>query len=486
MSIQNSDTIRKDDALAPMDINLREELENRIRFETLISDISARFVRLPSSEVDGEIERALKQLLVFFDVDVCVMLGVRENEEFAWVTHACYAEGIEPVSKEINLAKLFPWAYEMLIVKGLPISVRRLTELPPEAEQDRLSCLAMGFKSYMTIPLFCAQGVRYVLTIRSLHNERDWPNEFLPRLNLLGEIFVNALERRNADQALRESESRLNLAADSAGAGLWILDIATGVFWLTDKTRELFSFPSDREINFDYFLNIVHPDDREQIRQAIDQTRQSKEKISVQYRIIRPDGNIRWMVSHGRIHSGDSEETNRLMGVSIDITERKRAEKELEERLQFERLLTDLSAGFINSPADQVDRGIENAQRRICECLELDVSALWQFSVENPRFLTLTHIYRSLGGPPLPEPMDAQEYFPWCQKQLIAGQLIILSSIEDAPAEAARDRETWRHLGIKTTLTIPLAAGGGPTFGAVSFNDMNERAAVDGTTRQTV
>ena len=94
------------------------------------------------------------------------MLGVREDKEFAWVTHACYAEGIEPVSKEINLAELFPWAYEKLIVKGLPVSVGRLTELPPEAEQDRLSCLAMGIKSYLTIPLFCTQGIRYVLTIQ--------------------------------------------------------------------------------------------------------------------------------------------------------------------------------------------------------------------------------------------------------------------------------------------------------------------------------
>ena len=71
MSIQNSDTIRKDSAVGQMDIDLRAELENRIRFETLISDISARFVRLPSSEVDGEIERALKQVLDFFDVDRC-------------------------------------------------------------------------------------------------------------------------------------------------------------------------------------------------------------------------------------------------------------------------------------------------------------------------------------------------------------------------------------------------------------------------------
>lgn len=308
-------------------ISLHEELENRIRFETLISDISARFVRLPSDEIDSEIERNLKQIMDFFDVDRCGVLEVHKDKPFFHVTHACYAESIEQVSKDINLAHLFPWAYEKLIVKGVPVRLNRMTELPPEAEQDRLSWSAMGVKSSLTIPLFCTQGVRYVLTIQSLINEHDWPKEFIPRLTLLGEIFINALERRNAYQALSESESSLGLAADSAEAGLWMLDLSTGVFWLTAKTRDLFGFPSDNEITFEYFMNVVHPDDREQVRHAVDHAGQSKEITSVQYRIVRPDGNIRWMLSHGRIHSSTCEEMNRLMGVSIDITERIRAEE---------------------------------------------------------------------------------------------------------------------------------------------------------------
>jgi PAS domain S-box-containing protein len=305
------------------------ELENRIRFETLISDISAHFVKLPSGEVDSEIERALKRILNFFDVDRCGVMEVRENKKFVRLTHACYAEGVEPVPKDINLAELFPWTYEKLIIKGQPARIGRMSELPPEAEQDRRSCLASGVKSFLSIPLFCIQGIRYLLAIQSLRNERAWPKEFIPRLNLLGEIFVNALERRSRDQALSESESRLNLAADSAGAGLWTLDIVTGFLWLTEKTRELFSLPRDGEITFEQFFNAVHPDDREQIRRTVYQAQQSKEETSVEYRIIRPDGSIRWMASSGRIHSGAYEEMNCLMGVSIDITERKQKEESL-------------------------------------------------------------------------------------------------------------------------------------------------------------
>ena len=78
-------------------------------------------------------------------------------------------------------------------------------------------------------------------------------------------MFANAISRKRADQALRESEARLSLAAASAGAGLWILDIAGGHFWLTDKTRELLGVASDEELTFDRFINLIHPEDRERV-----------------------------------------------------------------------------------------------------------------------------------------------------------------------------------------------------------------------------
>ena len=151
--------------------------------------------------------------------------------------------------------------------------------------------------------------------------------------------------------------------------------------------------------------------------------------------------------------------------------------EELEARLRFETLIADLSLKFINLPANEVDPEIEDAQRRVCQCLGLDLCSLWQWSAESPGFLALTHLYRSLEGPPTPEPMDAQEYFPWCLEQLLAGKVVAVSSIEDLPAEAARDREVWRHFGIKSTLVIPLSAGGGPLIGALSFNDMRRKNA---------
>ena len=72
---------------------------------------------------------------------------------------------------------------------------------------------------------------------------------------------------------------------------------------------------------------------------------------------------------------------------------------EYEWRLEFETLLADLSSKFVNLPAGEVDREIMDAERRICEVLGLDISALWQWSDEPPGFFMLTHFYSAQEGP---------------------------------------------------------------------------------------
>ncbi len=97
---------------------------------------------------------------------------------------------------------------------------------------------------------------------------------------------------------------------------------------------------------------------------------------------------------------------------------------EMEEELQFEKLLIEISTHFVNLPAEKIDGEIEDAQRRICECIGLDISALWQVLGEIPRNYVLTHNYRLLEDPPLPERMTADEYFPWCLEHVEAGEVI--------------------------------------------------------------
>jgi PAS domain-containing protein len=149
----------------------------------------------------------------------------------------------------------------------------------------------------------------------------------------------------------------------------------------------------------------------------------------------------------------------------------------IEDQLRFEALVADLSSQFVNFPANEVDREILDAQQRICECLGLELSALWQWAIANPDVMTLTHLYRPLGGPPVPERMSASDYLPWSLQQVRTGRLVRLDSIDEAPSGAERDVELWRHYGVRTILGIPLATGGSSAFGCLSFHSVRKPRA---------
>ena len=144
---------------------------------------------------------------------------------------------------------------------------------------------------------------------------------------------------------------------------------------------------------------------------------------------------------------------------------------ELEERLRFETLIADLSSKFVNLPAGEVDREIMDAERRICEALDLDVSAIWQWSAGPSGYFTLTHYYSAQEGPQLSMRLS-EDAFPWVKKQMLEGRIVRISSLDEMPAEAALDRENARRLGIKSNLCLPLMVGGEPPVGILGLNTL--------------
>ena len=119
-----------------------------------------------------------------------------------------------------------------------------------------------------------------------MREERSWSETVVMGFKLIAQVFANALARKQAEQALRESEARLSLATDAAGAGLWIMEPDTGHVWVTPKTRELFHFAPDEELNYESFFKAIHPEDRERVNQAVQQALQSGENLHCDYRIV--------------------------------------------------------------------------------------------------------------------------------------------------------------------------------------------------------
>lgn len=144
------------------------------------------------------------------------------------------------------------------------------------------------------------------------------------------------------------------------------------------------------------------------------------------------------------------------------------------DRLLFETILSEVSSRFVHLDPEDVDNEIFEAQRRVCEYLDLDLAALWQLSPGNPGGLAMTHLYRPQGGPPIPDNFDAREYFPWALEQLVAGKVIRISSLDEVPPGGVRDREVWGEFGVKSVLIFPLCGGGDKVIGFLGFHAVTE------------
>jgi diguanylate cyclase (GGDEF)-like protein/PAS domain S-box-containing protein len=156
-----------------------------------------------------------------------------------------------------------------------------------------------------------------------------------------------------------------------------------------------------------------------------------------------------------------------VVGFARDIRARKRAEAVADKRLTYLTSLTSLSSRMIALPADEIDDQLDECLRGLCESLDLDLALLWQWDPDLPESLCLTHAQPPGGPLPSPSVIEARDYLPWCTSRMAEGKTVALENLDSLPEGAARDRETLGRLGIKSSLIIPLSAGGRHPDGAL-------------------
>jgi PAS domain S-box-containing protein len=144
---------------------------------------------------------------------------------------------------------------------------------------------------------------------------------------LIGGLLVQLRRRRMAERSLRESEQRMSLAADAANLGIWIRDLVGDKIWATDKWRELFGFEKAERLDMHRFFQRLHPGDRDAVRQALSKAQEADGAYEKEYRIILPNGRMRWIASRGRVEFDASGKPVLIRGASLDNTARKLAEE---------------------------------------------------------------------------------------------------------------------------------------------------------------
>src|SRR5579883_1382103 len=122
------------------------------------------------------------------------------------------------------------------------------------------------------------------------------------------------------NQAYPFGEAHYQLAVEAAGIGLWDRDLVLERMVWSDKCKSMFGLPVDTDISYEFFLSLLHPDDRERVEQSIQKSLAEKVEYSQEYRILWPDRSQRWISARGRGIYDQQGRAVRIIGVVADIT----------------------------------------------------------------------------------------------------------------------------------------------------------------------
>jgi two-component system sensor kinase FixL len=184
--------------------------------------------------------------------------------------------------------------------------------------------------------------------------------------------LTRQLQASEAD--LRETQQRMELAANAAELGMWMWDIVRNEIWITDKGRALFGFDPSEKLDFDRFRSRLHPEDRESVLKAVETSLRTGAEYRSEYRLALPNGQIRWMAGRGRVEFDHNGQPVRMRGASLDITKRKQAEEQVarqrSEMAHLSRVTTlgELSGSIaheLNLPLSAILSNAQAAQRAL-------------------------------------------------------------------------------------------------------------------------
>ncbi|MGK7875030.1 MAG: PAS domain S-box protein [Xenococcaceae cyanobacterium] len=304
-----------------------ENLQYRIELEQIIANISTHFINMDTDEIDSGITAALQQIGEFAGVDRSYVFGLSDDGISMSNIHEWCAMGIEPQINNLQEMPLesFRWFLEK-IQRFEVVHIPRVTELPPEANNEKECLLMQSIQSLINVPMAHRSQLLGFVGFDSVRTAKTWTEESITLLRLVGEIFANALQRKQANSALLHSEERFRQLAENIES----------VFWMTDthKKQMIYVSPAYETIwgrtctslytQPKSFLDTIHPEDRSRVIAAL--AKQVRGDYDEEYRIVQPDGEIRWIRDRAFPIENEAGEVYRVTGIAEDITERKKAE----------------------------------------------------------------------------------------------------------------------------------------------------------------
>ena len=187
-----------------------QELKYRLDFEQLITGISTQFVKMAPDTVDAGLNQALKALGTFAGVDRSYIFQYANNGTMMDNTHEWCAEGIEAhIHRLKNLPiEAFPYFHQYMVRRDV-FHIPRVADLPPEAGAEKAEFELEGIQSLIVVPLVFRGSLFGFVGFDSVRTEKSWDADGIALLKIVGQLFVNVLERRRSEEELRRHAAEL-------------------------------------------------------------------------------------------------------------------------------------------------------------------------------------------------------------------------------------------------------------------------------------
>jgi diguanylate cyclase (GGDEF)-like protein/PAS domain S-box-containing protein len=450
------------DQLAQADSRLQtltNLIYDRHAIEGLVTSISTRFINLNSESIDSGIRQSLQSLGSFAGADRCYVYLLssdftRFEEGYEWCLN-----GLPVRIDRLRGTSFEPYAWSLDRFKNrMPVYVPDTAQAPGAALKEIELWQSESIQSVLAIPLILNNMLFGFWGFDSLGQQKNWAEEDIRLLRMMGDVFVNALARKQTEQALRQARKELDLTLNSISDALWTGEInAEGqieyrymspvIEKITGRTIEYFTSLKNN------WFHIIHPADAGIVHDAFKRLEKDQMHfIEVQFRILLPDGGIRW-VREGLTGTRLTSERVRLDAVLSDITERMRAEENLRHRYAIEGLVTSLTTRFINVESCAVDHQIHNALQEIGEFTGLDRCYIVMLT---PDGNAAGRCYDWAADGSMAGPVPSFDHFQWSMNILRRFETVYVPRTDDLPPEASYEKDFWLGQGIRSVLNIPL------------------------------
>lgn len=270
-------------------------------------------------------------------------------------------------------------------------------------------------------------------------------------------IVRDITERLKAQEEIRQRESELSsiFRAAPIGIGVVVNRILTKA---NQRLCEIVGYTEEELIGQNARMLYPSQEDYDYVgREKYNQIRE-KGTGTVETRWLTKDGRILDML----LSSTPFDPLNLGKGVTftaLDITGRKRAEAELAERLKMEQLVSTISGGFINLPADKVDAEINHVLKRLVEGLGLDRAELMEANEDRSRLFLGSHFYY-MNSPGLPPFGDIDREMPGAAQNIRNNKIVWYADIpHDLPPEDEDERQILTKIGARSVIVIPMFVG---------------------------